>query len=537
MTQTALPAESASRRDFLRRAMALGVAAPALDLLRVPAGPRAAADDYKALVCIVLDGGNDHLHMVAPFDQSSYDRLRTWRGDDLVEPRANLLPLAPVTEQGSLRSAFNPQMKGLAKLFNDDKRLAVINSVGRLDVPVTRDDLAAGKVQLPPQAGSHNDGTCYALALGPEGTRLGWGGRLLDSLTGLNTSDLFAGVSLNYLYNLYISGDLTLPFQTDAEASSRGISGTDGTTLFGSSGGPARLKRILNADSANDLEAAYQRITRKVNDSAVIAQEAFNRSKDLTPFTFAADEPFYAGRDNALAQELRTVARLIQQRQFIGASRRQIFVVRLGNFDNHGGLKYDHDKNMAILDRSLVYFDKVLGELGVRNAVTTFTITEFGRALVQNGSGLDHGWGTAHLVMGGAVQGGKMYGKLPDIPTKIGDQSDSQDFQKTPGNTNLIPTLSNEQYSATLARWFGASEDFITKTFTHLPNFSSDDLGFLGGVSTRSFGIRSLLAAGAESPSVSNADAPGTSGCGVGGVAALLLAGAVALRERGQPRC
>jgi uncharacterized protein (DUF1501 family) len=183
---------------------------------------------------------------------------------------------------------------------------------------------------------------------------------------------------------------------------------------------------------------------------------------------------------NPLAQQLQMVARHIAARTALGM-RRQVFMVNLGDFDTHETQNGRHAHNMARLDHALSYFDATLQAMGVGSQVTTFTASEFGRSFTSNGDGTDHGWGAHHFVMGGAVKGGDVYGRLPVIGPK---NSANNDFDSSPDqlrNGVLLPEVSIDQFAATLAGWFGLS---AAQTLTLLPrlagwNASLRNLGFM----------------------------------------------------------
>jgi uncharacterized protein (DUF1501 family) len=182
---------------------------------------------------------------------------------------------------------------------------------------------------------------------------------------------------------------------------------------------------------------------------------------------------------NSLAQQLRTVARMIDAGKTMGV-RRQVFLVSLGGFDTHDHQATRQPSLLFRIAHGLKYFDTVLGNMGARNQVTTFTASDFGRALISNGSGTDHGWGAHHFVMGGAqVKGGLIHGAFPTLGTRnSGTNTFSSPDQLD--NGMLLPRASVDQYGNTLGKWFGVSESNRDDLFKNLGNFSSTkDLGFM----------------------------------------------------------
>jgi uncharacterized protein (DUF1501 family) len=116
-------------------------------------------------------------------------------------------------------------------------------------------------------------------------------------------------------------------------------------------------------------------------------------------------------------------------------------------------------------------FYNATAEMGIADKVTTFTESDFGRTLQPSGSGSDHGWGSHHIVLGGAVKGGSLYGKFPTLTLGGPDDSGSRGA--------LIPSTSVDQYGATMAKWFGVSATSMPSVFPNLQNFPVSDLGFL----------------------------------------------------------
>jgi uncharacterized protein (DUF1501 family) len=102
--------------------------------------------------------------------------------------------------------------------------------------------------------------------------------------------------------------------------------------------------------------------------------------------------------------------------------------------------------------------------------VTQFTASDFGRTFPTNGQGSDHGWGSHHLIAGGAVQGQRTYGTLPALTVNGPDDTSTGRW---------IPTVAVDQYAATLARWFGVSESDLSTVFPNLGRFSTSNLGFM----------------------------------------------------------
>jgi uncharacterized protein (DUF1501 family) len=151
--------------------------------------------------------------------------------------------------------------------------------------------------------------------------------------------------------------------------------------------------------------------------------------------------------------------------------RRQVFFTALGGFDTHGDQNADHPVLLRNLSKAMDAFYKATVELGVAAEVTTFTASDFGRTLVNNEQGTDHGWGNNQFIMGGAVKGGECYGNYPEVV--LGGPNDAYEEGR------WIPTTSVDQYAATLAKWFGVSDTDIPLVVPNISRFSTRDLGFL----------------------------------------------------------
>ena len=510
MNPRPIPAR-ASRRDFLRRAgafSACGVAAPlALNLAALGSAGAQSATDYKALVCIFLYGGNDAFNMVLPTDGpswSAYLAARDQRPDTIAlrppgtpavatagagtpDRLGGVLPIAPTHAQG--RSfALHPALGALRDLF-DARRLAVVANVGPLLQPMSKAQYRDERSPRPAKLFSHNDQVSTWQAGAPEGATVGWGGRMGDLLASANARAVFTSISAAS-NAVWLSGREVTQYQVSPRGAIR--IGGSGDTLFGSDVALRKLHAVMrNARSAHPLERDHAAVVgRSIDAEALLASAlpAANAAPYGTPglASGSADpllqyaDPLSGGRTtNPLAQQLQVVARMIGARIALG-QRRQVFLVSLGNFDTHSGQNRTMTENMARLAHGLAYFDAALAALGVADSVTTFTASDFGRSFTSNGDGTDHGWGAHHFVHGGAVRGGDVYGRFP----ALGRDDGRGDFTSADqlGNGVLLPSVSIDQYAATLARWFGVSASQTLEVFPRLANFdaSTRDLGFMG---------------------------------------------------------
>ncbi|MDH4392682.1 MAG: DUF1501 domain-containing protein [Aquabacterium sp.] len=470
-------AHQLQRRAFLKRMSALsalGAAAPlALNLAAVNDAAAFNSADYKALVCIFLYGGNDHANTVVPYDIPNYDRYsairnggpgRTAGGIAFGRNQLTATALTPLPRQtltDDLQYALAPQLTALKSLWAAGN-LAVQLNVGPLVVPLTlaqynSDDRL--RYPLPPRLFSHNDQQSVWQALGAEGASVGWAGRMGDLALSSNGGSSFTSISAGGNAVL-MSGNDVLQYQV-------GPSGPSPVwmALYDQFNGALKsntLRNLITQPSTNLMENEFSIVTRRALDLQQVVTNALGGVVMNT--SFDTD-----GQPNPLADQLQIVARLIGARNAFGV-KRQVFFVQLGGFDNHDNLMQDHAMGMVWLNEAMGQFQKAMVELGVANNVTTFTASDFGRTLSSNGNGTDHGWGGHQFVMGGAVRGGRYFGRAPQVSVTSDDQV---------GQGRLLPTTSVDQFAATMARWFGVSATELPAIFPNLGNFNTADLGFL----------------------------------------------------------
>lgn len=468
-----------TRRRFLGGLLAAAgsSAAPfALNLAAVGNAAAATATDYKALVCLFMTGGNDHYNTLLATDPESwreYLRLRDTRDAHSIALPAvgaakGVLPITPKTSQAGRTFALHPQLTGLKTLF-DAGRAAAVANVGPLIVPTTRAQYLGRAVPLPPKLFSHNDQQAVWQASRPEGARVGWGGRIADMLRSSNGNSSFACVSTTG-NAVYLNGQYMRQYQIAADGELASIDGLNGSVYAGT----APLRSIVTGRTAGVIGSAYADIVdRAIDLEATLSSALVPGGAGGVP----APPPFIvpstgSSTVNPLALQLQTVARMIASRNKLGM-KRQVFFVNLGSFDTHDNQKVRQGDLLARLSHALSYFDSVLGSLvgtDMRKQVTTFTASDFGRSLTSNGDGTDHGWGSHHFVVGGAVAGRNIYGTMP--PIGLGHASDA-------AQGALLPNFSVEQYGATLAKWFGLSAAQTLEVFPNLSNFTQRDLGFM----------------------------------------------------------
>ncbi|ACB34652.1 protein of unknown function DUF1501 [Leptothrix cholodnii SP-6] len=504
---------TATRREFLRRAGALvGMTAPGalpLATLLAASGQAAAqtAGDYKALVCVFLNGGNDSFNTVLATDApawAAYQGVRNQVPDSIALLAAGTLPDAsaaagsparlggvlPLTLAG--RSlAVHPLLGGLANNFNISKRLAVLANVGPLVQPTSKAQYASIGHPKPAKLFSHNDQQNLWQALSPEGARSGWGGRMADRLMSDNSRAMFTAISASGA-SVWLAGQTARQYQVSTNGAIRIGSGN---SLFGSTAGFAAMQQIMrNSRGTHVLEHDHADVVARSVDAEVQLSSALPAASDGAWGTAPSTGSYNADTDpllrytsaitgnattNPLARQLQMVARCIAARGTLGM-KRQVFFVNLGGFDTHDNQNRNHADLMARLDHGLSYFDRTLVSMGAAPLVTTFTASDFGRTFTSNGDGTDHGWGSHQFVMGGAVRSG-LYGDWPTLGAKNSANNDFDSSTDQLRNGALLPTTSVEQMGATLARWMGVSDSQALEIFPNLANFdvSKRHLGFL----------------------------------------------------------
>ena len=344
-------------------------------------------------------------------------------------------------------------------------------NVGPLLMPTTLAQYKAASVTLPPKLFSHNDQQSTWQALVPEGAAAGWGGRMGDLLAASNGTPLFTAISAQG-NAVFLSGRSINQYQITS-AGAVPINSLTGS-LFGSSAGANPLQSIVTADAANLFEKEHAAVVgRAIGAQSILSSAMLPAGAGGVPNPTPYTNPNTGNpATNALAVQLQTVARIIGGRGPL-SQHRQVFFVGLSSFDSHDNQRTSQADLLTRVAHAVAYFDEALTSLqgvDIRNQVTLFTASDFGRTFTSNGDGTDHGWGSHHFVVGGAVRGGDIYGGFP--VTSVGHAQDV-------GSGRLLPQFSVDQYGATLARWFGLSATQVNDIFPSLSNFTLQDLGFM----------------------------------------------------------
>ncbi len=464
-----------SRRKFLRHSSCAAIASTTLlstltNLKFMNAASMAnstviGGNDYKAMVCVLLRGGNDSFNMLIPKEVNKYNVYANTR-TNLAIPQADILAL-----NGS-DYGLHPMMTGIQELYNNSQ-LSFLSNIGTLIEPVTRPQLFTDESLVPLGLFSHSDQVQqWQTSVPNDRTAIGWGGRIADMFNSLNANpSISMNVSLNG-NNIFQTGESATEYVLDREDGAVGIIGFDDPNAN------AYLD-LRNRALTNIIDAQYDDIFQKtfidVIKNSTEANSIVSEGLAQAPFL---DDLF---SDTDFSASLQMIARMISSREHLGA-RRQIFFVELGGWDNHTELLNSHAALLQELSNGMKEFNDALTRIDANDCVTTFTCSEFGRTLTTNGEGTDHAWGGNVMAMGGPVRGGQIFGEYPTL--ELGSELD---LSLRPDNSTgiLIPTLSVDEYFAELALWFGVSASDLSTIFPNIGNFYNTSsgtmpIGFIG---------------------------------------------------------
>ncbi|MEM9836242.1 MAG: DUF1501 domain-containing protein [Bacteroidota bacterium] len=405
------------------------------------------SDAYRALVCIMLGGGNDSYNMVAPRSGQHYNEYATTRTNQAL-PQSSLLSMNPLT-YNEKELGFHPALTNVKALF-DQGKMAVVSNVGTLVRPTSKNDYLNGN-NLPFALFSHADqDQQWQTSVPQTNSPTGWAGRLADMVQSANANqDISMNISLSGK-NIFQLGSTAAEYSILPTGNgSIGITGYGGVQLF---------DQIRTAAVDSLMEKQYQDVFRRTYAETVNASQ---NTHELFSSAVGASSLNTTFSTTDLSQRMRMVARTINAREQIGVSR-QTFFVRFEGFDNHDELLNNHQALMANLDTALGEFQMALAEMGLEDCVTTFTISDFARTLVSNGNGTDHAWGGNVLVMGGGVNGREVYGSYPSLALNT-------DIEL--GGGVIIPQISTDEYFAELALWYGIPRTDLPILFPNIVNF------------------------------------------------------------------
>jgi uncharacterized protein (DUF1501 family) len=457
-----------SRRKFIGQTSCAAVGYTTLlsSLLSLKAFEAAAVDNsaplpgYKALVCVLLSGGADSYNMLMPRGGGALNDYLTTRSN-LAIPASSMLQIDPTSAGGQLYGV-HPSMPEIQALFQSG-RLAFISNVGTMVEPTTVQQFYSGSHPLPLGIFSHSDQIQQWQTGRPhERSATGWGGRIADLISSMNTNQ---NISMNISMsgtNVFQRGASSIEYAISNEGSV-GINGYNEDWIVDQLRSQA-IDNMLDASYVDIYKSTYVNTIRQSKNAGIEFQAAIDVVPEFT-------QPF---SPNYLSQSFRMIAKTIAAREALGFER-QIFFVNYGGWDHHDELLNNQAAMLTELSLAFGDFNTVLDELGVANDVTTFSISDFARTLTSNGNGTDHAWGGNAMVMGGAVNGGDIYGTYPSLA--LGSPLDLTDG-------TLVPTTSADEYIAELALWFGVSPSNLNDILPNLNNFydtNSPDLplGFL----------------------------------------------------------
>jgi len=489
------PYSDLTRRQFIRRAACAAVGTVAMtsairDLRFMNAAvAQSNITDYKALVCIFLQGGNDSNNLIIPTLQSQYNNYAAIRSPVLAIPQSAILPVTSLDGDGNTYG-LHPSCPELQTLFGQGK-LAFMFNTGTLVYPITRAQYLSGSAAMPPQLFSHADQqTQWQTSIPDQPPLTGWGGRCADLLASVQPS---APISLMVTLsgaNIFEVGNIVSQYSVST-------SGAISLSLPSNPSGGARTNRlptlmnILGLPYSNLQSQAYAPVAEQAINTGSLLNSAIAGTPTsfwTTPFPTKITPPEGGTAFNSsLSPQLQMVARLIAAGSTPAASggfgmKRQIFFVQIGGYDLHTGqtdystntpnnvLLGAHSNLLAELSQSMYAFQLAMEQLGLSENVTSFTASDFGRTFPSNGEGSDHGWGSHHLILGGAVNGQRTYGAFPALTVN------------GPNDTSTgrwIPTTAIDQYFATLATWFGVDSGNLATVFPNLGRFTTSNLGFI----------------------------------------------------------
>ncbi len=488
-----------TRRDFIRRAACAAVGTAAMtsairDLRYMNAAvAQSNITDYKALVCIFLQGGNDSNNLIIPTLQSEYNNYSAIRTPVLAIPQSALLSLMngsnPYVDPAGHTFGLHPSCPELQTLFGEGK-LAFLFNTGTLVYPLTRAQYLSGGSK-PPQLFSHADQqTQWQTSVPDQPPTTGWGGRCADLLNSVQPN---APISLM----VTLAGANTFEVGNIVSQYSVSTSGAISLSLPGTPSGGASTNRLptlmnlLGLPYTNLQSQAYAGVAEHAINTSTLLNTAiggFPNTFWTTPFPTKITPPEGgAAFTSSLSPQLEMIARLIAAGSTPVASngfgmKRQIFFCQIGGYDLHTGqtnysattpnnvLEGAHTNLLAELSQSMIAFQRAMEQLGLSKNVTSFTASDFGRTFPSNGQGSDHGWGSHHMILGGSVKGQQTYGNFPALTVN------------GPNDTSTgrwIPTTAIDQYFATLATWFGVDNSNLATVFPNLGRFSSSNLGFI----------------------------------------------------------
>lgn len=417
---------------------------------------------YKAMVCILLAGGNDSFNMLVPRNGGHYNEYANVRSN-LAIPQGNLLNLN-YTDSNGKQFGVHPSMPEVQSLFNTGK-LSFVSNIGTLVGPTSKSQYINNSVPVPVGLLSHADQIQQWQTSIPQ-TRAskGWGGRMADILQAGNTNQ-------NISMNISLSGSNI--YQVGNQVEEYAIrSSAGGSVGIGTYTGTSAIDQALTNGAQSLLGQQYQDIFK-----STYANKTNDAQADHGQFSSAiAGAPMFATNfsNSELSSNMELIAKTIAVKSTLGMSR-QTFFVTFGGWDHHDEVLDNQTAMLGVLSKALGEFESALQELNMADCVTTFTISDFGRTLTSNGNGSDHAWGGNVMVMGDDVNGGQIFGEYPSLALNGVDDV---------GGAIMLPKISTDEYFCELCRWFGVSNSDMSYVLPNIGNFynvnsATNPIGFM----------------------------------------------------------
>ncbi len=497
-----------NRREFLKKSgcalsmMALATQARHFGMMSAmaqTAGDKSLAasavpSDYRALVCILLNGGNDGNNLIVPNHSDAnisnyavYASARSAQG--LAIPQNQLLPIT-VPRLGGLTYGLNPNLgivpqqgginNGIHELWGQGK-LAVVTNTGNLIRPMRKTQYQQNPAWRPYQLFSHSDQVQQQQSSRADSpSPIGWGGRIADRTNALNNPigrvPMITSIGGTQLFTL---GQTTTPLAIRDAGTPLNETLVLYATCCTDPFAAARTTALAELRTI-DLDSELVGATSHIMDQAQTASTSLSTFQEVTA----------AFPNTDLGNQLKQVARVIKKRNDLTINR-QVFFVDLGGFDTHQNQLNGQNGQtglLAQLSQAMRAFYDEMGAQSLQGKVTMFTLSDFGRTMnpagTGSGVGTDHAWGNHMLVLGGSVAGGNIYGSTrPDgtgniFPTLQLGGPDDIDTGTSPRG-RWLPTTGVEQYASTLGRWFGLTDPDFPVIFPNIGNFPTSDLGFM----------------------------------------------------------
>ena len=421
------------------------------------------AGDYKALVCILLQGGNDSFNMLMPRSGLSYQEYKSTRSNLAID-NGVMLPLNPKTSNGP-ELGLHPSLKNVKKLF-DEEKVAFLANIGTLVEPITTDDFFAESVKLPLGLLSHSDQIQHWQTAFPQDrSALGWGGKIADLIGDMNNNQSISmNISMNGA-NVFQTGKNSIAYVINPTEGPVGIEGYDADDPFNQIRTRA-INNMLDKNYSDVFEKTYVDVIKNSRDT----YRQFNQALSQ----MANDGVSYPTDEWQVGESFNMIKNTMAARNLLDVQR-QTFFVNFEGWDHHDEVLDAQTEQFAALDNALDSFQKSLAIMGLEDNVVTFVISDFARTLTSNGNGTDHAWGGNVFALGGAVNGGDVYGKYPNISLR-----DANDL----GGGIFVPGISADEYFAELALWFGVPPTDLPLIFPNIRNFydissGQSPLGFL----------------------------------------------------------